>query len=143
MPGENVPPQTPFWIDEKDWLCMIEFLLRYSDEDRARGAETIGYLFAYASMTDTRMVALLSDPGADCYEFLLSFNSDANKEKFLRLVQSNELTETEPELIMVPSRDEIADAGPLGSVLSEEVLRQVYFISASVVAGTDDLGKPN
>jgi hypothetical protein len=143
MSAENVPPPAPFWIDEKDWLCIIEFLPRYSDEDRARGAETIGYLSAYAAMTDTRMVALLGDPEADCYEFLFSFNSDANKEEFLRLVQSNELTETDPELIMVPSPDEIASAGSLALVLSEDVVRHATLVSASVLAGIDDLGKPN
>jgi hypothetical protein len=61
----------------------------------------------------------------------------------LRLVQSNELTETDPELIMVPSLDEIASAGSLASVLSEDVVRHVTLVSASVLAGIDDLEMPN
>jgi hypothetical protein len=94
-------------------------------------------------MTDTRMLALPGDVEGDVYEFLFSFNSVADKEEFLRPVQSNELTETEPELIMVPDRDEIASADSLGSVLSEDVVRHVTLVSATVLAGIDDLGKPN
>jgi hypothetical protein len=38
---------------------MIEFLRSDDEEDRARAAESIGYLFAYAQKTNTRMLALI------------------------------------------------------------------------------------
>lgn len=52
----------PYWLDEADWIVLVEFLSPDDAEDRARGAEAIGYLFGYAQMTDTRMLALVGDP---------------------------------------------------------------------------------
>ncbi|HWZ50190.1 MAG TPA: hypothetical protein VNW54_01880 [Granulicella sp.] len=92
------------------------------DHDRVRGAEVVGYLLGYAHMTNTRMLALLGDPEADCYELLFSFSSIENKQRFLELVQSNSLTATEPDQIMVPSEDEIREARPLAMVLSKDVM---------------------
>jgi hypothetical protein len=134
----------PLWLDETDWVCIIEFLPPEPEyeAERARGAEVAGYLSAYAFMTDTRMLVLLGDPVAGAYEFLFSFSSTANKEKFMELVQSNELTETEEELITIPSRSEIEDARPPGQVLSEDVLRHVTAISMMVLSGSDD-ERPN
>jgi hypothetical protein len=53
-------PMPPFWRNEEDWLVVIEFLRRDDEEDRARGTEAIGYMFAFAQMTDTRMLALVA-----------------------------------------------------------------------------------
>jgi len=125
----------PYWLEEKDWLCLIEFLPQDNEEERAYGAEVIGYLAGYAQMTDTRILALLGDPEADAYELLFSFSSEENKQRFLKLMQSNELTETDPGLISVPSADEIRDARPLGMVLSEDVIRHITAIGVLLVAG--------
>jgi len=37
----------PYWEDEKDWLCTVEFLPRDDPEARSFSAEIIGYLFGY------------------------------------------------------------------------------------------------
>jgi len=123
------------WLEETDWLVLIEFLRRDDDEDRARGAEAIGYMLACAQMTDTRMLALVGDPEADAYELLFSFNSAENKAEFLRLLQANEATACEEEEIMVPHPDEIRDAQPIASVLPRDVLECVLAVAAMQMGG--------
>jgi len=63
----------PYWQDEKDWLCTVEFLPSDDLEARLYSADIIGYLVGYAHLTNTRMLALLGDPDARAYEltFLL------------------------------------------------------------------------
>ena len=80
----------PFWQDEKDWLCIVEFLPTDNPEARLFAADIIGYLFGYANLTNTRFLALLGDPDANAYELLFSFSSPEEKNEFLNLVRSNE-----------------------------------------------------
>jgi hypothetical protein len=35
----------PFWDEEKEWLCTVEFLPRDDPEARSFSAQIIGYLF--------------------------------------------------------------------------------------------------
>jgi hypothetical protein len=125
----------PFWRNEEDWLVVIEFLRRDDEEDRARGTEAIGYMFAFAQMTDTRMLALVGDPQADAYELLFSFSSPANKAEFLRLFQANEETRCEDDMILVPRQDEINAAQPIALVLPADVMREVTVIAATLSEG--------
>ena len=80
----------PYWQDEKDWLCIVEFLPSDNPEARLFAADIIGYLVGYANLTNTRSLALLGDPDASAYELLFSFSSPGEKNKFLNLVRSNE-----------------------------------------------------
>jgi hypothetical protein len=43
----------PYWQDEKDWLCIVEFLPTDIPEARLFAAEIIGYLVGYANLTNT------------------------------------------------------------------------------------------
>jgi hypothetical protein len=79
----------PYWRDEKDWLCTVEFLPTDDPEARLFAADIIGYLCGYAHLTNTRSVALLGDPDAIAYELLFSFASTSEKDQFLDLVRSN------------------------------------------------------
>jgi hypothetical protein len=142
MAIEEELPFAPYWLDEKDWLCIIEFLPREDEEQRAYGAEAIGYLLGYAQMTDTRMLALLGDPEAQAYELLVSFRTPAQREAFLKLVQSNEITETDLDLIGPPSLSEIEEARPLAMVLDDDVVQRAMAISIFLTTG-DDSAKPN
>jgi hypothetical protein len=95
-------------------------------------------------MTDTRMLALLGDPVGQAYELLFSFPTPASRAAFLELVQSNEITETDPDLIGPPSFSEIKDARPLAMVLDEDVLRHATMIAIFLTGGNDsDSAKPN
>ena len=104
IPPDGMPPIPPYWLEESDWIVLIEFLRQDDAEDRAHGTEAIGYMFAYSQMTDTRMLALVGDPQADAYELLFSFSSPANKAEFLRLLQSNDETRCEEDMILVPQQ---------------------------------------
>lgn len=125
------------WLEETDWLVLIEFLRRDDEEDRARGAEAIGYMLAYARMTDTRMLALVGDPEADVYELLFSFNSRENKAEFLRRLQAHDATACEAEDIMIPHPNEIRAAQPIAEVLPSDVLRRVFTIAAMHLGDED------
>ena len=134
-PPDSTPPVPPYWGDEDDWIVLIEFLHSDDAEDRARGAEAIGYMRAYSQMTDTRMLALVGDPKADAYELLFSFSSPANKAEFLRLLKSNDATDCEDAEILVPIQAEIEAAQPIARVLPEDVMRQVTIIATMLFGG--------
>jgi hypothetical protein len=139
IPPSGMPPIPPYWREESDWIVVIEFLPRDDDEGRARGAKAIGYMFAFAQMTDTRMLALVGDPQADTYELLFSFSSPANKAKFLSLLQSNDETRCEEDMILVPQQDEIETAQPIARVLPADVMQRVTIIAAMLCGGDSDI----
>ncbi len=134
-PPGSLPPIPPYWIEEDDWIVLVTFLPRHRPDALARATEGIGYMLAYAQMTDTRMLALLGDPQGDAYELLFSFSSPKNKAEFLHLLQSNRKTEFEEEEILVPTRREIEAAQPIARVLPEDVMRQVTTIASDLFAG--------
>jgi hypothetical protein len=67
----------PYWQDEDDWLCTVEFLPSNDREGRAFGADIIGYLLGYAQLTNARALALVGDHDAGAYEILFSFSTSA------------------------------------------------------------------
>ena len=81
----------PYWQDEKDWLCIVEFLPTDDPEARLFAGDIIGYLVGYANLTNTRSLALLGDPDASAYELLFSFSSPEEKNEFLNLVRSEQV----------------------------------------------------
>src|SRR5277367_405978 len=129
----------PHWQDEKDWLCIVEFLPTDNPETRLSAAEIIGYLVGYANLTNTRSLALLGDPAASAYELLFSFSSPEEKNEFLNLVRSNEdmgkhyVIELTP-----PTTEEIWNALPLATVLPQDALTHAMLIAATVCAGRED-----
>jgi hypothetical protein len=130
----------PYWQDEKDWLCIVEFLPRDDPEARSFSAEIIGYLFGYAHLTNTRSLALLGDPDANAYELLFSFSSPEEKQQFLDLVRSNDDMGNDyiENDFMSPTTEEIMKARPLAMVLPEDVVTHATLIAATLCAGTED-----
>ena len=63
----------PYWQDEKDWLCIVEFLPTDNPEARLFAADIIGYLVGYANLTNTRSLALLGDPTPELTSFYFPF----------------------------------------------------------------------
>lgn len=120
----------------------MEFLRDDGLEERSRGAEAIGYMLAYANMTDTRMLALVGSAKEGAYELLFSFNSTENKMEFLRLLQSNDATACEEEEILVPRQDEIDAAQLITRVLPADVFRHVM-VTSSMLISHDHSKKPN
>jgi len=79
---------SPTGKNEKDWLCIVEFLPTDNPEARLFAADIIGYLVGIANLTNTRSLVLLGDPDAGAYELLFSFSSSEEKNEFLNLVRS-------------------------------------------------------
>lgn len=128
---------SPYWCDENDWLCAVEFLPDDDPESRLIAADTIGYLFGYAAITNTRSLALLGDRDANAYEILFSFSSADGKNRFLNLIRSNEELGNgyvKNDLIQ-PTHEEIERARPLARVLPRDVMAQAALIAATL--GTD------
>ena len=129
----------PYWQDEKDWLCIVEFLPTDDPEARLCAADIIGYLVGYANLTNSRALALLGDPDAGAYELLFSFSSPEEKTEFLNLVRSNEdmgkdyIIELTP-----PTTEEIRKARPLATVLPQDALIHAMLIAVTLCARTED-----
>jgi len=117
---------------------VIEFLRRDDHEDFARGTEAIGYMFAFAKITDTRMLALVGDSKTNAYELLFSFSAPANKAESLHLLQSHEKTRCEGDMIMAPRQNEIEAAQPIARVLPADVMRQVTVIAMMLYSESSD-----
>src|ERR1700685_4292430 len=128
----------PYWQDEKDWLCIVEFLPTDNPEARLVAADIIGYLVGYANLTNTRSLALLGDPAASAYELLFSFSSPEEKNEFLNLVRSNEdmgkhyVIELTP-----PTTEEIWNARPLATVVPQDALTHAVLIAAAMCTSKD------
>lgn len=142
LPPGNTPRVPPYWRNEQDWIVLMEFLRDDDQEDRSRGAEAIGYMLAYANMTDTRMLALVGSAKDGAYELLFSFNSNENKMEYLRLLQSNEATACEEEEILVPRQEEIDAAQPIACILPADVFRHVM-VTSSMLISHDHSKKPS
>ena len=133
------PLNKPYWQDEKDWLCIVEFLPTNDPEARLFAADIIGYLVGYANLTNTRSLALLGDPDASAYELLFSFSSPEEKNEFLNLVRSNEDMGTDyiTELTR-PTTEEIRNARPLATVLPDDALTHAMLIAMTLCSRTED-----
>ena len=128
----------PYWQDEKDWLCIVEFLPTDNPEARLFAADIIGYLIGYANLTNTRSLALLGDPDACAYELLFSFSSPEEKNEFLNLVRSNEDMGNDYIIeFTAPSSEEIRSA-PLATVLPQDALTHAMLIAVTLCARTED-----
>ena len=129
----------PYWEDEKDWLCIVEFLPTDNPEARLFAAEIIGYLVGYANLTNTRWLVLLGDPDAGAYELLFSFSSPDEKNEFLNLVRSNEEMGKDYIIELTPpTTEEIRNARPLATVLPKDALTRAMLIAATVCADRKD-----
>jgi hypothetical protein len=128
-----------YWQYEDDWLCTIEFLPADDPEGRLFGADIVGYLFGYAQLTNTRVLALVGDPDACAYELLFSFSSPEEKSEFLDLVRANQCMGNDYVVEFTPpTADEIRNARPLATVLPWDALTHAMLIAAAVSAGTED-----
>ena len=129
----------PYWQNEKDWLCIVEFLPTANPEARLFAADIIGYLVGYANLTNTRSLALLGDPDASAYELLFSFSSPEEKNEFLNLVRSNEDMGNDYIIeFTAPTTEEIRSARPLATVLPHDALTHAMLVAVTLCACTED-----
>lgn len=125
-PSQSVEPD---WINEKDWLCLLRSLREYDGDERNNGVNIIAFFLWYSQMTNTRMLALVSEKRRHSYELLFSFTSQDNKRRFFGLLQSNKITQVASDQIFVPTEDEIRDARPLATVLPKDVVQQLVVVT--------------
>jgi hypothetical protein len=127
----------PYWQDEKDWLCTVEFLPPDDPDARLYSADIIGYLVGYAHLSNTRSLALLGDPDTSAYELLFSFSTPEEKDQFLDLVRSNENLGDDyiENDFMSPTTEEIRNARPLAAVLPQDVMTHAALIAATPMCG--------
>ena len=127
----------PYWQNEDDWLCTVEFFPSDDFEGRLFAADIVGYLFSYAQLTNTRASALVGDPEADAYELLFPFSTPADKDQFLDLVRSNKDLGSDYSAndFMSPTSDEIRNARPLVAVLPEDIVSRAMLIASVLCAG--------
>jgi len=129
----------PYWQDETDWLCIVEFLPTDNPEARLFAADIIGYLVGYANLTNTRSLALLGDPDASAYELLVSFSSTEEKNEFLNLVRSNEDMGTDYIIELTPpTTEEIRNARHVATVLPHDALTHAMLIAVTLCSRTED-----
>ena len=113
----------PYWQNEDDWLCIVEFLPTDNPAARLFAADIIGYLVGYANLTNTRSLALLGDPDASAYELLFSFSSPEEKNEFLNMVRSNEDMGNDYIIELTPpTTEEIRNARPLATAPPHDAL---------------------
>ena len=129
----------PYWQDEEDCLCVVEFLPTDNPEVRLFAFDIIVYLVGYANLTNTRSLALLGDPDASAYELLFSFSSPEEKNEFLNLVRSDEDMGNDYMIEFTrPTTEEIRNARPLATVLPYDALTHAILIAVTLCARTED-----
>ena len=127
----------PFWPDETDRLCAVEFLPTDDPEARMFASDIIGYLFGYAHLTNTRSLALVGDPDANAYELLFSFASSEKKEKSLEPVRSNlNMGNDYIETDLLSPTTEDQGCSPTCDGPTQDVLNHATVIAAGLCAGT-------
>jgi hypothetical protein len=129
----------PYWQDEKDWLCIVDFLATDNPEARLFASDIIGYVIGYANLTNTRSLALLGDADTSAYELLFSFSSPEEKNEFLNLARSNEDMGNDYIIELTPPTDEeIRNARPLATVLPQDALTHAMLNAVTLCARIED-----
>lgn len=128
-----------FWSDEKDWLVEVVMLADSEPEDeRAVVLDWIGRVFGFATVTNTRMLAMVSDEddhGAKwAYELWFSFDSAGHKNKFLEFVKSDGYAIPDGHLCFGPPSSAglaaLPKLRPLGQVFAKEDMDRITAIGA-------------
>ena len=130
----------PLRIQEDDWLCTLQFLPSRDPEQRSFDTDNLGHLLGYALLTDTRVLALRGDPGAEAYQILFSFCSSELKMRFLELTRADENMGAaySQDEFSIPTVDEIRKALPLSMVLPNDVVQEVTLIATTLIGGAHD-----
>src|SRR5258707_12966578 len=66
----------PYWQDEKDWLCIVEFLPTNDPEARPFSAEITGYLAGNANPPNKSSLVPLGAPEGAASEIQFSLSSN-------------------------------------------------------------------
>jgi hypothetical protein len=99
---------------------------RLDTRDSGLGRRRLGCLLGYAELTDIRVLALVGHRRNEVYEIFFGFSSSEGKERFLKLVRSNEdmgYSYVRDEFI-IPTPVEIQNTRPLATIVLITQLRE-------------------
>jgi hypothetical protein len=137
---------TADYAEERDWLVTLVHFRPEYPEEHAEEAEKLGYLIAYADLTNTRCLGLIGDSEGGIYEILFSFDGSENRASFMKLVAENEdLGHDFVETLSVPSPTEVEGALPLPQVIPPDPFRHACAMAQLLLRafGEDSEGTNN
>ena len=129
----------PYWQDEDDWLCTVEFLP--SDDSKVECLPQTWSAICLATH-NWRMHALWHSSAIQRLartSLLFPFSTPGNKDQFLDLVRSNENMGSDyvENDFMSPTTEEIRNARPLVAVLPEDIVSRATLIAFAICAGAE------
>jgi len=111
-----------YWKEEKEWLVEVVLLPAFDPDGLAENLDWIGKLLAFSMATETRMLAVVSDPDVPTYELWFSFSSQKQKQEFLQMVRDDGYADPDEENCFEPpnSLEVLADLRPIGEVFPKD-----------------------
>jgi hypothetical protein len=79
-------------------------------------------VLAFSMATDTRMLALVSDPAVPTYELWFSFGSQEQKQEFLQMVRNDGYADPDEENCFDPpgNLEDLTDLRPISDVFPKD-----------------------
>lgn len=108
------------WKDEKNWLVTVAMLGPEGDPGNKEYLDWIGRVFAFATVTNTRMLALRGDPFWPTYELWFSFISDNEKRRFINLVRDDGYADPDEDLRPPVSLNDMSALRPFGEIFPKD-----------------------
>lgn len=111
-----------YWEEEKEWLVEVVLLPAFDPDGLAENLDWIGKLLAFSMATETRMLAVVSDPDVPTYELWFSFSSQKQTQEFLQMVRDDGYADPDEENCFEPpnSLEVLADLRPIGEVFPKD-----------------------
>ncbi len=112
-----------YWTNERDWLVeLVPLPDTEPEEEIAEVLAWVGRLFAFAMVTDTRMLAQMGDPLMPAYELWFSFDTEENKQRFLQMVREDGYANPDEEGSFEPPRslDDLPNLRPIRHVFPKK-----------------------
>lgn len=129
----------PYWQDEDDWLCTVEFLPSNDPDARVFGADIIGYLLGYAQLTNARALALLGILRLAHTSSFLPFRRLLRKtSSWIWFARMKTWEATTSRIISCRRRlKRFETARPLVAVLPEDIVSRATLLATVLCAGTE------
>lgn len=133
----TVPFDSSPWKDDKNWLVTVAILGPSDDPDNAECLDWVGRLFAFASVTNTRTLAVRGDPSWPTYELWFSFINDNEKRRFINLVRDDGFADPDdPDDGFNPpgSLKDLPDLQPISLIFLEHQEARIRAIAETTMA---------
>jgi hypothetical protein len=125
------------WKDKKNWLVAVAVLGPSDDPDNVECLDWIGRLFAFASVTNARMLAVRGHPSWPTYELWFSFTDDNQKRRFLNLVRDDgyaDPDDLDDGFSPPDSLNDLPDLRPASLIFAEDQEAHIRAIAETTMA---------